>query len=147
MQTQKLLYVDMDDVLCDYTNAYNTIKAQRPDIEFPQSVPGFFENLEPMDNAVRSFLDLAGRFDIHILSAPSVFNPLCYTEKRIWVEKHLGFEFAHNLILATNKGLLKGDYLIDDYVAGRGQEHFEGELIHFSSKQYPDWLSIVERLL
>ena len=80
MPAQKLLYVDMDDVLCDYTSAYNTIKAQRPDIEFPQSLPGFFENLEPMDNAVLSFLDLAKRFDIHILSAPSVFNPLCYTE-------------------------------------------------------------------
>ena len=135
----------MDDVLCDYTKAYNNIKAQQLDLEFPQSVPGFFENLEPMDNAVRSYLDLADRFDIHILSAPSVFNPLCYTEKRIWVEKHLGFEYVHNLILATNKGLLKGDYLIDDYVAGRGQEHFEGELIHFGSKQYPDWLSIVEK--
>jgi len=68
--------------------------------------------------------------------------------ERIGVEKHLGFfEFVHNLILATNKGLLKGDYLIDDYVSGRGQEYFEGELIHFDSKQYPDWLSIVERLL
>ena len=67
--------------------------------------------------------------------------------ERIWVEKHLGLEYVHNLILATNKGLLKGDYLIDDYVSGRGQEYFEGELIHFGSKQYPDWLSIVERLL
>lgn len=147
MPTEKILYIDMDDVLCNYTSAFQIIKAKQPDVEFPQSVPGFFENLKPMDNAVNSFLDLASRFDVHILSAPSVFNPLCYTEKRIWVEKYLGFEFTHNLILATNKGLLKGDYLIDDYIAGRGQENFEGELLHFGSEQYPDWNSITSYLL
>ena len=134
----------MDDVLCDYTSAYQVIKNDRPEVGFPQSVPGFFENLKPMTDAVNSFLELAGRFDVHILSAPSVFNPLCYTEKRIWVENYLGFEFTHKLILATNKGLLKGDYLIDDYVSGRGQENFEGELIHFSSDKYPDWRSIIK---
>ena len=134
----------MDDVLCNYTSAFKIIKAQQPEIEFPQSVPGFFENLEPKVDAVDSFFNLASRYDVHILSAPSVFNPLCYTEKRIWVEKYLGFEFTHNLILATNKGLLKGDYLIDDYVAGRGQEYFEGELIHFGSDKYPDWRSIMK---
>ncbi len=136
----------MDDVLCDYTSAFQIIKAQQPEVEFPQSVPGFFENLKPMTNAVNSFLELAVRFDVHILSAPSVFNPLCYTEKRIWVGNHLGFEFTHNLILATNKGLLKGDYLIDDYEAGRGQENFEGELIYFGSDRYPDWDSIMKYL-
>jgi len=145
MTTQKILYVDMDDVLCDYTSAFETIKTQRPDIEFPQSVPGFFENLEPMENAVDSFLNLTYSYDVHILSAPSVFNPLCYTEKRIWVENHLGFEFVPKLILTTNKGLLKDDYLIDDYIAGRGQEDFEGELIHFGSDQYPDWHSVLKR--
>ena len=144
MPTKKILYIDMDDVLCNYTSAFQIIREQQPEVEFPQSVPGFFENLKPMTSAVNSFLELAGRFDVHILSAPSVFNPLCYTEKRIWVENHLGFEFTHNLILATNKGLLKGDYLIDDYVAGRGQENFEGELIHFGSDNYPDWLSIMK---
>ncbi len=144
MPTQKILYIDMDDVLCNYTSAFQIIKAQQPEVEFPQSVPGFFENLKPMSNAVKSFLELADRFDVHILSAPSVFNPFCYTEKRIWVEKHLGFEFTYKLILATNKGLLKGDYLIDDYVAGRGQENFEGELIHFGSDKYPDWRSIMK---
>ena len=134
----------MDDVLCAYTSAFQIIKDQQPEVEFPQSVPGFFENLKPMTSAVNSFLELAGRFDVHILSAPSVFNPLCYTEKRIWVEQHLGFEFTYKLILATNKGLLKGDYLIDDYVAGRGQENFEGKLIHFGSDKYPDWRSIMK---
>ncbi len=123
------------------------IKGEQPEIEFPQSLPGFFENLAPKVNAVDSFLNLADSYDVHILSAPSVYNPLCYTEKRVWVENHLGFEFTHKLILATNKGLLKGDYLIDDYIAGRGQESFEGELLHFGSEHYPDWNSITTYLL
>ena len=144
MPTQKILYIDMDDVLCDYTSAYQMIKDEQSEIEFPQSVPGFFENLVPKVNAVDSFLQLTDSFDVHILSAPSVYNPLCYTEKRLWVENHLGFEFTHKLILATNKGLLKGDYLIDDYIAGRGQVNFEGDLIHFGSDEYPDWRSIMK---
>jgi 5'(3')-deoxyribonucleotidase len=113
MPIQKLLYIDMDDVLCDYSGAFKLIKDQQPEIKFPQSIPGFFEHLVPMANAIESFLNLSNQFDVHILSAPSVFNPLSYTEKRIWVENNLGFDFVHKLILATNKGLLKGDYLID----------------------------------
>jgi len=42
MPTQKILPIDIDDVLCNYTNAFQVIKAQQPEIEFPQSVPGFF---------------------------------------------------------------------------------------------------------
>jgi len=42
MPTQKILYIDMDDVLCDYTNAFQMIKNQQPEVEFPQNVPGFF---------------------------------------------------------------------------------------------------------
>lgn len=76
MPTQKILYIEKDDVLCDYTSAFKIIKDQQPEVEFPQSVPGFFENLKPMNNAVKSFLELADCFDVHILSAPSVFNPL-----------------------------------------------------------------------
>lgn len=110
MTKQKLLYVDMDDVLCDYSGAFQKIKDQQPEVDFPQSVTGFFEHLEPLDDAINSFLELAEKMNVYILSAPSVFNPLCYTEKRIWVENYLGFEFAHKLILATNKGLLIRGY-------------------------------------
>lgn len=55
MPIQKLLYIDMDDVLCDYSGAFELIKDQQQEIEFPQSVPGFFEHLEPMANAIDSF--------------------------------------------------------------------------------------------
>ncbi len=82
---------------------------------------------------------------MHIFFLRRQYTIHCVTRRNGYgVENHLGFEFTHNLILTTNKGLLKGDYLIDDYVAGRGQENFEGELIHFGSDKYPDWCSIMK---
>ena len=45
------------------------------------------------------------------------------------------------LIITPNKGLNKGDYLIDDNATGKGQENFEGELILIGSTEYPDWIS------
>jgi len=45
-------------------------------------------------------------------------------------------------IMSGDKSLLKGDYLIDD-MDGNGQSNFEGEWLHFGSKNYPDWESVV----
>jgi len=146
MIKQKLTHIDMDGVLCDFSSAYKDVVEKNSEIIFPQSLPGFFENLLPIEGAIHSFKFLSTVMDVYILSAPSVHNPLCYTEKRLWVEEHLGFEYVHKLILSSNKGLLKGDFLIDDYVSGRGQETFEGELIQFGSDMYPDWKAIVNYL-
>ena len=65
-----------------------------------------------------------------------------HSEKRIWVEEHLGIEITNNLIISSHKGLNKGDYLIDDNVSGQGQEEFEGEILQFGSINYPNWLSV-----
>ena len=79
---------------------------------------------------------------MYILTAPSVRNPSSYTEKRLWVEEHLGLGAAYKLIISPNKGLNLGHYLIDDYTKGKGQENFEGRLLQFGSAEYPDWISI-----
>ena len=39
-----------------------------------------------------------------------------------YIEDHLGFEMVEKLIISGHKGLNKGDYLIDDYNSGKGQE-------------------------
>jgi len=64
----------------------------------------------------------------------------------LWVEDYLGIDIANKLILSTNKGLLKGNYLIDDWIIGQGQEYFEGEIIHFGSMKYPNWNDVVKKL-
>ncbi len=144
-----IIYIDMDDVLCDYTGAFKQAIEQTPSIAFPQSQYGFFSSLAPLDGAIDSVKKLIASplFEPYILTAPSPRNPLSYTEKRVWIEKYFGLNFTEKLIISPNKGLLKGDILIDDITEGKGQEGFEGKLIHFGSVQYPNWESIIETLL
>jgi len=47
------------------------------------------------------------------------------------------------LIISPNKGLNKGDYLIDDNDSGKGQENFEGELLKFGGKEFGDWAKVL----
>lgn len=146
LQANRILYVDMDDVMCDYKGSYNDTLKGNPNMPYPQSQIDFFRNLKPIKGAIDAFHKLSAlpNTEVYILSAPSEFNPLSYMEKRIWVENHLGFEAVKKLILSPNKALLKGDYLIDDYTEGKGQENFEGTLIQFRSTKYPDWETVLK---
>ena len=139
-----IIYVDMDDTLCDFRAAYTKHRQDYPEIPYPQSTPGFFQHLQPLKHAIESFQWLREQphFDVFILTAPSVKNPLCYIEKRLWVEDHLGFDVVNRLIISAHKGLNKGHFLIDDNVEGKGQEFFEGTVIKYGSNIFPDWLSI-----
>lgn len=143
-----LVYIDMDDVLCDFSGAQERALEVNPGIQFPQSQYGFYTDLLPIDGAVESvkYLIKSEKFDPYILTAPSVRNPLSYTEKRVWVEKYFGLEFVERLIICSNKGLLRGDALVDDRLDGRGQEGFTGEVIHFGSPKFPDWNSAMRGL-
>lgn len=144
-----IVYIDMDDVLCDYTTAFNNAIEETPGIAFPQSQYGFYANLAPITEAIESVQKLINseKFDPYILTAPSTRNPFSYTEKRVWIEKYFGFEFTEKLIISPNKGLLKGDILIDDLISGRGQENFVGKVMQFGSADYPDWNAVMEKLL
>jgi len=109
----------------------------------PQAEFGFFTNLKAIEGAIVSvnFLINSDVYDPYILTAPSIKKPLCYTEKRIWVENYFGLEFVNKLIISPNKSLLKGDFLIDDNIEGKGQEDFEGEVLQFGRELYPTWES------
>jgi len=134
------IYVDMDGVLCDYMHMALKYRRRTPENGFPQASYGFFRDMKPMDNAVESYMWLHRNFDTWILTRPSVLNPMCYTEKREWVEKHLGIDVCEKLIMCTEKGLLKGDYLIDDMP----WPSFGGQQILFGSPEFPDWISTME---
>lgn len=140
-----LIYVDMDDVMCAYSEAYAHDFRANPEV-LPQTVPGFFTSLMPINDAIRSVNELRELFDVYVLTAPSTRNPHCYTEKRLWIEKYFGFPFTNKLIISPNKGLLKGDVLIDDHATGRGQDQFEGELIVFGSAAFPTWAEVMSYL-
>jgi 5'(3')-deoxyribonucleotidase len=74
-----------------------------------------------------------GKVDVQLLFL--LRNPWSYTEKRVWVEQHLGFAFVERLIICPNKALLNGDILVDDQTSGRGQELFTGRLWQFGSTE------------
>ncbi|BFM21691.1 5' nucleotidase, NT5C type [Gilvimarinus japonicus] len=141
---KKIVYIDMDHVLCDYEAGFNAHQTKYPELAYPQSQPGLYIGLDPMPGAVDAFKWLSAQpeLEVFILTSPSEKNPHCYSEKRQWVEKYLGMETVNRLIISPHKDLNRGDYLIDDNVAGKGQDHFEGELIHFGSEQYPNWQSV-----
>ena len=142
------IYVDMDDVLCAYTRGFDEGRKLYPDVQYPQSLEGFFINLQPIEGAIEAVLQLRvdPRFELYILTAPSTRNPHSYTEKRLWVEKYFDYEFTQNLIMCSNKSLLKGDLLIDDHASGRGQENFEGEFIHFGQGIYKNWQAVLKAI-
>ena len=142
---KQIIYVDMDDVMCEYTKAFNQCLSDSPQIAFPQSQYGFFSELGEVDGAIDAVNKLrnTATFDVYVLTAPSIHNPLCYTEKRVWIEKHFDMAFVEKLIISPNKGLLRGHYLIDDHNAGKGQENFEGQLIQFGGTEFSNWQSVV----
>jgi 5'-nucleotidase len=144
----KIVYIDLDDTLCDFKSAFLTALKMNPAIQYPQSQYRFFANLEPIEGAIKAVKDLINseQYDPYILSAPSIRNPLSYAEKREWVEVHIGYDFCEKLILCPHKGLLKGDILIDDNIEGKGQDLFEGELIQFGSKAFPNWAAVRKSL-
>ncbi|MCH2042666.1 MAG: hypothetical protein MK212_00875 [Saprospiraceae bacterium] len=143
---KKIIYIDMDGVLCDYKTAYRQSHKANPELKYPQSQEGFFLNLAPLPKAIEAieFLDAQRIFDVYILTAPSLRNPLCYTEKRLWIEKYLGMGIVRKLIISPNKGLNKGDYLIDDHINGSGQEHFEGQVLHFGYDNFTNWEQVLD---
>ena len=144
--SKPIVWIDMDDVLCDYSGHYAECVYKYPELEFQQSREGYFLELEPVPGAVEAFKWLSEHFDARILTAPSVFNPHSYTEKRKWVEEHLGFEACRKLTLAPDKSVAKGHYLIDDNTDTNGQRDFEGQLILFGSDIYPDWERVISHM-
>lgn len=138
----------MDNVLVDFPSAFNKIEAKLL-AEYPDNkdeIPGIFSLMEPMKDAIESYERIAAVYDTYILSTSPWKNPSAWTDKLLWVQKHLG-EVAHKrLILSHNKHLNRGDYLIDDR-EHNGAKDFAGEWIKFGSEKFPDWKTVVAYLL
>lgn len=137
----KRIYVDMDGVLCNYAKRYAEKLQSNPHNLYPQSDFDFFRSLEEIPGGVETVKRLSEIFDVWILTRPSFRNPMCYTEKRLWIEDHLGIEWCERLILSPDKSLLIGDYLIDDTI-----QPFNGVQIIFGSPEFSDWNSVLTYL-
>ncbi len=141
---KKRVYIDMDNTLCDFEGRAQEMKAKsKTPLAYPQSRYGFFTSLEPLEGALEGYKELENYFEVYILTAPSYRNPLCYTEKRVWVEQHLGLETTKNLIICQRKGLLIGDFLVDDY----DFPEFQGEQLLFGQAPFENWQKVLNYLI
>jgi 5'(3')-deoxyribonucleotidase len=140
------LYIDMDGVLCNFFKAALEALRKNPEQKYPQSQWGFFLKLEEIPGAIEAVNKLNEKYDIWILTRPSFHNVNCFTEKAQWIWDHLGFDMVKKTIMAGDKSLLKGDYLIDDTNTA-GQSDFEGEWIHFGSEKFQNWNDVLKYLM
>ena len=147
LKTDKpVLLIDLDGVLCDF----DTRKKEFEKLGFKDSKlwthPTLYKDLNPIAGAIESWRKLQEKYDTYILSTPPWSSPDAWKEKRIWVEKYLGKSAKKKLVLSHNKGLLKGDFLIDDRIA-HGVADFEGKHIHFGTPEFPGWSDVLKYLM
>jgi 5'-nucleotidase len=106
----------------------------------------FFLDKPPVSMAVDAFKLLSQHCNVYILSTPVWDNVYCWSEKRMWVERHLGSIAKKKLILTHNKALNKGIVLIDDSL-DHGAAQFDGYHIHFGTERYPNWAEVIEQFV
>ena len=71
----KRIFCDMDDTLCDFTGPF---KSGEYKLKFPQSKLGFFLDLEPLEGAIEGMKTLQTKYNVYILTRPSIKNTNCY---------------------------------------------------------------------
>ena len=143
----KTLYIDLDNVLVDFPSAFPKLD---PEIlenyrGAEDEIPGIFSLMEPLPGAVAAFLELSELFDTYLLSTAPWENPSAWSDKLVWVKKHLGEAAYKRLILTHHKDLNRGEYLVDDR-GKNGASDFRGEWIQFGSRDFPDWNSVLNYL-
>ena len=143
----KIVYVDMDNVLVDFKTGIATLSQAELEHyeERYDEVPHIFSKMEPMENAIASYIQLCSKFDTYILSTSPWENPTALNDKLDWVKKHLGQHAYKRVIFSHYKNLNHGHYLIDDREKN-GAEKFTGELILFGGEKFPNWNSVIEYL-
>jgi 5'(3')-deoxyribonucleotidase len=145
---RRLLYVDMDNVLVDFPSGVARLdeRTRRAYEGRLDEVPGIFARMDPVPGAIEGYLLLAERFDAYVLSTAPWENPSAWSDKLLWIQRHLGRAAHKRLILTHHKNLNAGDFLVDDRTHN-GAERFRGEHIHFGTERFPDWPSVVAYLL
>jgi 5'-nucleotidase len=90
-------------------------KHLQPLIEAIYLEKGFYANLKPIEGALVALGEIASSgYEVFICTSPLLQNPYCIPEKYDWVARHLGREWLGMVIVAKDKTVVHGDYLIDD---------------------------------
>jgi 5'-nucleotidase len=161
MIEKKILYIDMDGVIVDLQSGINQWGLDNPTLykkyykDSPDTIPNLFKDPKPIDKSIVSVLKLieSGKYEIFIATASPNDNDTAASEKILWIKKYFGDLFDRKIFILHRKDLLIGDYLIDD-MKRNGDADFKVELLSFGYNyetnevnEYPDWDSILEKLL
>ena len=158
LNTRKIVYVDMDNILVDFQSGLDRVsealKAEYADDGTGKphydDIPGIFSLMDPMSGAIEAMQELNKSFDLYILSTAPWLNPSAWRDKLEWVQRYFGKGkdsiFYKRIIISHHKDLNRGDFLIDDREKN-GAKDFKGELIQFGTPKFPDWPSVIEYLL
>jgi 5'(3')-deoxyribonucleotidase len=90
----------------------------------------FFAVLRVMPHAQRVIARLQSRYEVFIATA-AMEIPSSFNAKFKWLNEHFPFIPASHIVFCGDKGILRGDFLIDDNP--RQLRRFHGEGILFSS--------------
>ena len=87
---------------------------------------GFCEGLVVHDGAVEFVERLRKNFEVVVVTSPYVEIRGWEQDRRAWLKRHFGFE-KRDVVFASRKSLVSGDFLVDDYP--KNFEEFRGEKI------------------
>lgn len=140
-----IVFLDMDGPLANFDEA---CKDSDPTKDPPEMyVPGFYRNLKVVPGAhyaVHAILAMK-HVELFIGSKPSSGMLGCASEKFEWIAINFP-KMLKRIVLACDKGLLKGDILVDD-CPELWKHKFDGIFYTFDKKN-PEkcWLQIVDML-
>lgn len=146
---KRKLYFDMDGTLVDFQSGVDRLteeqKASHPG--HPEDVEGVFALMDPMPGAVEAVKRLSKYYDCHILSTAPWNNPSAWSDKLLWVKKHLGKELYKKVTLTHHKELLNDghSFLIDDRET-HGAKAFGRNLFDIDPEN-PDWPELADLLV
>jgi len=149
---KKVVYIDMDGVIADFDKGAELwgakigLDAKQFADQKLYRQPKFYYELPLMVGAKEAIEELDKHFDVRLLSAPSWGNPASFTEKRLWVEEHLGEWGYKRMDLTFRKDRAIGHFLIDDRTK-YGAGNFFGEHIMFGTDPFHNWEKVVEYIL
>jgi 5'(3')-deoxyribonucleotidase len=121
-------------LLWPYEQGYSGAEVFKESLDISKMYePGFFLSLRPVSGALAAIRALEGMgYDIHILTQPVYNSPHSYSEKAQWLGMWFP-ELVTKVIMAHDKGMIIGDYLIDND-SEKWREKFQatgGKFVHF----------------
>jgi 5'(3')-deoxyribonucleotidase len=113
----------------------------------------FFAGLEVFPESQRVMERLQSRYEVFIATA-AMEVPSSFTAKFQWLNRHFPFIPPSHIVFCGDKGILRGDFLIDDNP--RQLRRFRGEGILFSApanafvtgfRRVENWLDVEQMFL